>query len=213
MELVNEHMGALATLPVQSDTVQHSVSDNQQTGGFQLSAKATNVEYRDPLFQVHIAAVTEDVQRTGGEQFQRKGNILCLRFRLFQQLQTQSGQRGHIANILCLLVDRCNTAVNDGLVLGTHTVLVDLLDQGHDELGLNHNGVALTVTVNHIHGVQLVLATGFQGNDRGIGTQGLNQCAVLVFRVTDQDFILRGKQNVCNLLFGEEGLACAGNTQ
>ena len=106
MELVNEHMGALTTLPVQSDAVQHSVGDDQQAGGFQLRAKATNVKHSDPLFQIHIAAVTEDVQRTGGEQFQSKGNILCLRFRLFQQLQTQSGQSGHIANILCLLVNR-----------------------------------------------------------------------------------------------------------
>ena len=98
-------------------------------------------------------------------------------------------------------------------MLGTNTVLVDLLDQGHDELGLDHNGVTLAVTVNHVHGVQLVLATGFQRNNRGIGTQGRNQCAVLVFRVTDQDFILGGKQNISNLLFGEEGLACTRNTQ
>ena len=98
-------------------------------------------------------------------------------------------------------------------MLGTNAVLVNLLNQGHDELGLNHDGVTLTVTVNHIHGVQLVLATGFEGNNRGIGTQRRYQCAVFVLRVTDQNLILGGQQNIGDLLFGEEGLACTGNTK
>ena len=53
---------------------------------FQLSVKTMNVKYDNTLTQIYIAAMTEDIQRTGGKQLQGQRNILCLWFGLFQQL-------------------------------------------------------------------------------------------------------------------------------
>ena len=92
MELVNKHMGALSALPVQRHTVQHGIGDDQQTGGFQLFAQVVDIEHHHTLVQIHIAAMTENIQRAGGEQLQRQGNLPGFFLRLFHQLFTQGTQ-------------------------------------------------------------------------------------------------------------------------
>ena len=71
MELINKYMGTFAHLPVQSDSVEHGIGDDQQAGRLELFAQVVDVEYHYTLIQVHIAGMTEDVQRTGGKQLQR----------------------------------------------------------------------------------------------------------------------------------------------
>ena len=86
MELVDKNMGALALLPVQSNTVQHGVGNDKQTRRFQLSAKSVDIEYNHALVQIHIAAMTEDIQRTGGVQLQRQRDLLGFGFGLVKKL-------------------------------------------------------------------------------------------------------------------------------
>ena len=158
MELVNENMGALALCPVLGDTVEHGIRDDLQTGSFQRSIQLVDVKDCDPLGQIHIAFVTENVLRTAGEQLQIQGNILSKRFRLTQQFFTQDRQCGRSAGVLTLPVDCGNATVDDGLMLGADTLLVDAVQQGHDELGFGCKGVLLAVAGNHKHDIQAILA-------------------------------------------------------
>ena len=84
MELVNEHVGALASFPVQRHAIEHGVGNDQQAGRLQLRSQPMNIKHHHPLIQVHIALLTEDIQRTGGIQFQRQGNLLGFRLCLLQ---------------------------------------------------------------------------------------------------------------------------------
>ena len=172
-----------------------------------------NAEYHHSLVQIHIALLAEDVQRAGGVQLQRKGNLFCLRFRLLQQRVPQGAEGGHGAGESGIAVDHGDAPVNDGLVLGADTLLVDLLDQGHDELGLDHDGVILSVAIHHVHGVEPVMPTC--GNvDHGTHIpHGLHQRGVLPFGITDKNIIIGAQHQEGHQLLGGEGLAGTGNAQ
>ena len=130
MEFVNEYMGSFSFLPVQGHTVQHSVCNDQQAGGLQLRPQAVNVKHHHPLVQVHIALLSENIQRAGGVQLQGQCDLLGFWFRLLQQGVPQSAEGGNRSCIGCIPVNHRNAPVNNGLVLRTHPFLVDLLDQG-----------------------------------------------------------------------------------
>ena len=49
MELINEHMGTLALLPVEGDAVEHGIRDNKMADGFELFAQAMNIKYHHTL--------------------------------------------------------------------------------------------------------------------------------------------------------------------
>ena len=75
-------------------------------------------------------------------------------------------------------------------MLGTNPFLVDLLDQGHDELGLDHNGVVLPIAVHHVHGVEPIPpACGNMDHGTHI-PHGLHQRGVLPFGIADKNIIL-----------------------
>ena len=62
MKFVDEDVGALALLPVESDTVEDGVGDHQQSRRLQLLAKAVNIEYDDALVEIDGAFVAENIQ-------------------------------------------------------------------------------------------------------------------------------------------------------
>ena len=159
MELINKDMGSFASLPVQRYSVQHGIGDHQKAGGLQLCSQTMNVEDNHSLVQIHIALLAEDIQRTGGIELQRQIDLLCFRLRLREQLLSQSAERRDRRSLVGLFIDLRDTAVDDGLVLRSHAFLIDLLDQGHDELRLHYDRIVLSVAVYHIHGIQTVPAS------------------------------------------------------
>ena len=156
-----------------------------------LRAEAADVEYHNPLIQIHGALMAEDVKRTFGEQFQRKGDFLCLILRLFQNLIPQIAQSRNRAFLLRLLIYQRGAAVNDGFLLRPHTVFINLLHQRHDKLRLLHNGVVFAISVYHIHGVQPVFsARRHTDNGGNITAQRLYKRGKFALRIADQNIIV-----------------------
>lgn len=207
-------MGTLAPAPVERDAVQDGVGDDQQAGGLQLLAQVPDVEHQNALVEVHSAFVTEHVQRTGGEQLQRQGDLLGLRLRLFQQLLPEGTERGDLLRPGGIHIHSGGASVDDRLVLGADTVLVDLFHQGHDELRLLHQGIVLAVALDQIQSVQPVLAaSGDVEHAAYIRGNALDERLVLVFRVAYEDLVVRIEDELKDHLLDEEGLAAAGDAQ
>ena len=214
MKLVDKHMGALASLPVEGDAVEHGVGNDQQAGGLKLFAQVVDVEHHHALIQIDIAGMAEDVQGAGSKQFQRQRDLLRLKLRLHQQLFPEGGKGRHDAVFRRLLVDLCGAAVNDGLVLRPDAVLVDLLHQRHDKLRLLDNRIVLAVALHHIHGVEPVLAACGHMNDRAdVLSHSLHQRGKLALRVADQNIIVGVEHEEGDQLLGVEGLTGAGNAK
>ena len=96
-------------------------------------------------------------------------------------------------------------------MLGANPFLVDLFDQGHDELGLDHNGVVLPIAVHHVHGVEPIPpASGNMDHGPHI-PHSLHQRGVLPFGITDKNIVLGVQHQKGHQLLGREGLARAGN--
>ena len=173
-----------------------------------------DVEYHHTLIQIHIAAMTENIQGTGGEQLQRQGNLPGLFLRLFHQFFAQGAEGRDNAGFLRFLIYQSRAAVNDGLVLRADTVLVDLLHQRHDKLRLLHNRIVLAVTLHHIHGVQTVFAAcGYTDDCADVAAHRLHQRGKLTLRVTDKNIIFGIQHEEGNQFLCGEGLAGTGNTQ
>ena len=213
MELVDKDMGAPALLPVQGDAVEHGIGDDQMADWLQLFAQAVDVEHHHPLVQVHGAVVAEDVQGAGSEQLQRQGDLPRFRLRLFHQLFTESGEGGNCTVLLRFFIQVPRAAVNDGLLLGTHTFGVDALHQGHDKLRLHYNGVVFAVAVHHIHGVEPVFPTSGHPDHSAQTVHSFNERGILTLRVRNQNVIIRIENEEHNFLFHTERLAGAGNAQ
>ena len=99
-------------------------------------------------------------------------------------------------------------------MLGAYTLLVDLLHQGHDELGLGYQRIILAVTGNHEHGIQSIPATGMEPNDGcHFFSQGFHQRHIFTFRIANQNIIIGGQNQNHDLQFGDKGLTGTGNTQ
>ena len=98
-------------------------------------------------------------------------------------------------------------------MLGTHTFLVNLLDEGHDELRFYDNGVVFTVTIYHVHGIQPVPPTCGNMNHRANVAHCLHQRGVLAFRITHKNIILGVQHQECHKLLCAERLSGTRNTQ
>ena len=185
MELVNKDMGALALLPVQRHAVEHGVRNHQQAGGLELGTETVNVEHHDTLVEVHIGLLAEDVQRTGGIELKGQRDLLRFGLRLLQQHIAEGAEGRDRPGVRRIAVHIGDAAVDDRLVLRADALLVDLLDEGHDELGLYDNGVVFTVPVHHIHGVQSVSAAGRHTDHRAEIAHSFNKRRVFSLGVTD----------------------------
>ena len=98
-------------------------------------------------------------------------------------------------------------------MLGTNPFLVDLLDQGHDELGLDYNGVVLPIAVHHVHGVEPIpSACGNMDHGTHI-PHGLHQRGIFPFGIADKNIVLGVQHQEGHQLLGREGLAGAWDTQ
>ena len=157
--------------------------------------------------------LAEDVQRAGSVQFQGQGDLLGFRLRLLQQGVPQSAEGGNRSCIGCIPVNHRNTPVDDGFVLGADTLLVDLLDQGHDELGLDHDGIVFSIAIYHVHGIKPVPSSSGNVNHGAHIAHGLYQRGVLTFGIADQNIILGVQHQKGHKFLGREGLAGTGNAQ
>ena len=206
-------MGALALFPVQSNSVEHRVGDNKQSGRFKLRAETVNVKHNDTLIKINIGLLTEDVKGTGRIKLQRQCNLLCFGFGLFKQHITERTERRNRTGFCRIAVHVGNTTVDDGLMLRADAFLVNLLNEGHDELRLYDNRIVLAVAVNHIHGVQSVSATGRYADHRAEITHCFNKRRVFTFRIADQNIIISIQHEKGNQFLCRERLAGAGNAE
>ena len=206
-------MGALALLPVQRHTVEHGVRDNQQAGGLELGTEAVNVEYYDTLVEVHIGLLAEDVQRAGGIELKGQRNLLRFGLGLFQQHITKGAEGGNRPGVRRIAVHIGDAAVDNRLVLRADALLVDLLDQRHDELRLYNNGVVFTVPIHHVHGVEPVSAAGRHTDHRAEIAHSFNKRRVFSLGVTDQNIIVGVQNEEGDQFLCRERLTGTGDTQ
>ena len=208
--------GGLALLPVDRDAVPHRVLHHQHPDLFELLAQLLDIEADHAVFDIHVAAVVEHVERAGDIDFQRRGDILRFLFVLppefvIQVLQNRHLLRAWVAQVFP--VNRAHTAVDDGLFHRHEAVLAahDQLAQGEDEVGFQAQRVFVVAVIQvQIHGVQVV---GGGGRDlHHLPVQVLHQRPVLRLRVADDDIVIRDEEHVGDLPLGGEGLAASGRT-
>ncbi len=215
VELVNEDMRPLATLPVQGSTVEDGIGDDQQAGGLELGSEIVNVEHQDALVQIYGGAAAEDVQRTGGKQFHCQGNVPCFLLRLLQKLFPKRRKRWHHAGLLRLVVNCFYTAVDQRLLLRADAAVVNLLQQGQNELALGDKRIAVGVTValHHIHGVEPILAACGDTDNGAVVAHRFDHRSILAFGITDDDVVIGVQHQEHHELLCREGLAGTRNAQ
>ena len=98
-------------------------------------------------------------------------------------------------------------------MLRADALLVDLLDQRHNELRLYDNGVVFTVPVHHIHGIQSVSAAGRHTDHRAEIAHSFNKRRVFSLGVTDQNIIVGVQNEEGDQLLCRERLTGAGDTE
>ena len=98
-------------------------------------------------------------------------------------------------------------------MLRADALLVDLLDQRHDELRLYDNGVVFTVPVHHIHGIQSVSAAGRHTDHRAEIAHSFNKRRVFSLGVADHNIIVGVQNEEGDQLLCRERLTGAGDTQ
>lgn len=67
MKLVDKHMGALASLPVEGDAVEHGVGNDQQAGGLKLFAQVVDIRSPISISGKSIGEVDKIVQFANGQ--------------------------------------------------------------------------------------------------------------------------------------------------
>ena len=85
MEFIDENVCFLSLFPVQRHTVQYGIRYDQQSSRHELCAEAVDIKNDDSPVQIHVALLSEDIQRASGVEFQRERNLPCLRLRLAQE--------------------------------------------------------------------------------------------------------------------------------
>ena len=98
-------------------------------------------------------------------------------------------------------------------MLRADALLVDLLDQRHDELRLYNNGVVFTVPVHHIHGVQSVSAAGRHTDHRAEIAHSFDKRRVFSLGVADHNIIVGVQNEESNQFLCRERLTGTGNAQ
>ena len=98
-------------------------------------------------------------------------------------------------------------------MLRADAFLVNLLNEGHDELRLYDNRIVLAVAVNHIHGVQPVSAAGRYADHRAEIAHRFNKRSILTFGIADQNIIISIQHEEGNQFLCRERLTGAGNTK
>ena len=173
-----------------------------------------NIKDNNAVVEIDGTFMSENIQRTRGEQFQRQGDFLCFFFGLFQQFVSQVAESSGRAVCLCLLIHKGGAAVDNGFLLRANACFINLLYKGHDKLRFLHNGIVLAVAVYHIHCVQAILAAcRHMNNGCRFLAQSRRQCAELVFRVADQHIVLGVENQKSDKLFCGKGFARTGNAQ
>ena len=204
-------MSFLSAGPVIVDPVKHGIGDGHETGLFQFFAQIVNIVGDNAVLGVHIGFMGKDVQRTGGVQFHGQCNVHSSRFGLFHQFFTDSTECCRYACLLLFLTDLCHAAVNNGLLMCAYSIRINLLQQGHDELGFERNRTSFTVAVFHSHGIQPVCSANSEPDRRS--TQSLDQRGIFTLWVQNDNVIISGKSDSNDQQFCKEGLAGAGDTQ
>ena len=118
MEFVDIEPGRLMLRAVGSNTVPHGILHNEKPDLFQGLAQRFELEAEYPVVvHVNVRPMVEHIQGTIDVDFQRRGDILCLRLRLFQKQLIQVAQDRHIlraGGLQIIPVHKPCAAVNDG---------------------------------------------------------------------------------------------------
>ena len=135
-----------------------------------------------------------------------------LLFGLFQQLFTQGTERRNFAGLRLLPVNSVGTTVDNGFMMSTYAVWVNLFNQRHNKLRLIDNRVVVAVALDHIHSVDTVTAARRNMNHRSVLSDGLHKWRVFSLRVADDNIVLGGKRQKDNEQFSKKRLAGAGDS-
>ena len=106
------------------------------------------------------------------------------------------------------------TSVDNRLLLRPDTILIDLLDKRHDELGLNYDRIILAITIDHIHGVEpIATASRYADNRAHIRSHCLYKWRILALRITDQDIVISVEAQCREQFLCSKGLPRTRNPQ
>ena len=198
MEFVDIEPGRLMFGAVGGDTVPHGILHNEKPDLFQGLAQRFELEAEYPMVvHVNVGTVIEHIQGAIDVDFQRRSDILCLRLRLFQKQPIQVAQDRHIlrARVLQVIpVHKPRAAVNDGpLNRGKPFLAADnQVTQRQDKITFQCDGVFIIRIVQvNVHRIDIVGGSRGNVNDLPLGSKLLYQRPVLIFRVRNNDVILR----------------------
>ena len=190
INLVNIDPCVPAQRPVADDPVKHAVQHHQHPHRQKLFAQIPDVIAQDPGVRVHVSGLGKGVEAALGEQFYRQGHVPRLRLGLAEQfgVEVLEGRRFPLVAALDVaVVDIGGAAVDDGFLFGgQQPVPHELLTQGQQELGLQHDRIfSVPVALLHVHGVDVV--GGGSGDIHHFAAQPFDEGPVLRFgiRVTD----------------------------
>ena len=171
------------------------------------------------VIHLDIGTVVKHIQGTIDVDFQRRGDILRLRFALFAKEVVQIPQDWHVfrARVLQIVpVHKPCAAVNDRLFNRGKPLLAadDKVTQRQDKITFQGDRVFIIRIVQvYIHRIDVVSGVRGNVNDLPLSSKLLYQRPVLIFRVCYDNVVLRQKEHIDDLTLGRKGLAAAGRPQ
>ncbi len=211
MELIHIVPGRPPLAAVGSDTAPYLVLDDEHADLLELLSEFLDVIADEPVVDVHICPVVEQVQGALDIDLERRRHMVCLLLLLREEGIIQILEDRHVLRpgiVEILLVDVVHTAVDDRLLHRLQAFLPadDELAQGQDEVRLEGDGVVLLRIVGvDVHRVDELRAGRADVDD--LPLQPVDERSVLGLRVADDDVVIRHEEGVGDLPLGAEGLA------
>ena len=194
------------------------ILDNQHPDFFQLLSKLFDVIADEPVFNIHVRPVIEQVQRTFDVNFQCSCHMVGFLFVLCQKCIVEILQQWHILRHRIFkvgLINLVDTAVNDCLFHRLQPFLAahNQFAERQNKICLQRNGIIfLTVIAVDVHGVDILSAGRADFND--LTAHARHKRCVLAFRITHDDVIIRSKKSIGDLTLCRKtlsGTRCAEN--
>ena len=216
VELVREHPGGLALLPVLNHPVEDGVQRHQHPDGHELLTQFPDIVGDNPRLGIHIGGLGKGVEAAGDKELGGKGKPPGLRLRLLQERLVQILQGRHLALVVVghvLPVHVIGAAVQDRFLLGGNTSGAhQLFEQGENKLGFLNQRVAL-IPIGFVHVQRIDVGIGRGRHPDHLAAQRFRQEAEFGFGVQDEDIVIGGQGDADDLLLGGEGFAGAADAQ
>ena len=214
VDLIDVHMSVLSFLPVGNDPVKDGIQHDQQAHRLETFAQLLDIIANDPVLRVHIGLMGKDIQAAFCKQFQSQRQPMCFRLRLLEQIVIQIQQCGRIPFVCfqIILIDVLQAPVNDALVPWFNRPMLQLLAKRHDKFTFEHQRIAaFAIFCGNIQCIDMIGSVCRNGYD--LTAQGVDQGAILPFRIDHDDIVVSAQGNGGDLLLGCKALAGAGNAQ